>query len=102
MFNRGAWRWHSRATGEEAGRLHQLGANSLKATCKRHGHSCCCIISIPAAGSARQLAMGRVCTKLDVEKDLANCFAYGLDMSEEHHQAAARSLKRDVYKLRAR
>ena len=59
------------------------------------------VASIPVAGSARQVAMGRVYTQLDVEKDLANWFADGLDMSEEHHQAVARSLKGDVYKMRA-
>ena len=97
IYESGRWRFRTRDTDVQIGRLNPLGMISIKATCQRHGGGCVCSISLPAPGSARHLAMGRDVTMRDIERDLVRWLDMGLDSTAIGHDADARRLRKDTY-----
>ena len=97
---------HSKVDNADVGRIHALGASSLKATCNlaQHGGSCVCIVSVPTPGSKREAELGGDwITQRHIERDLAAWLDEGLDAaSQAVHQEAARRLKADKYRMRVR
>ncbi|CAE7512743.1 unnamed protein product [Symbiodinium sp. CCMP2592] len=101
----GCWNFRRKSDNAEVGRLHQIGVDTLKATCKLH-RSCVCMISYPPAGSERLRAVSvrlqRAPTLHDIEVDLVKWFDAGLTATAAQHQEASLNLRSGNWAVRVR
>ena len=106
IYDAGSWNFRCKAGDREAGRLHQIGTTTLKATCKFH-RQCVCMITIPGPGTQRLAAitatLGRAPTLHDLEGDLVRWLADGLQSANgAHHDDAGRLLRSEKWHVKLR
>ena len=106
ILDLGGWTFVSLQNNADAvGRIHHLGESSLKGTCKRH-KNCSCAVSLPQDGTDRHdkvtETLGHPPTFADVETDLKEWLAEGLNCSGADHATSGTRLKADRWQMRIR
>ena len=101
----GSGHFRKRNSNEDVGRLHFVGASTVKATCKIH-KQCICMISMPAQGTARYSSvvsrMGREPVMNDIEQDLVHWLAAGVGSEAARHDEVGRSLRSEKWFVKVR
>ncbi|CAE7895079.1 unnamed protein product [Symbiodinium necroappetens] len=101
----GGWHFRRKSDNTDVGRLHQIGVDTLKATCKLH-RSCVCVISSPPLGSERlrtvSARLQRAPTLHDTEADLVKWLDAGLTATATQYQEASLDLRSGSWAVRVR
>ena len=103
----GSWHFFSLSTNEPVGRLHHLGADAIKATCKIH-RNCSCAISMPSNTSDRfarlrdSLGHGRDPAFADIERDLKVWLATALSCDQQRHSEMSLELRANRWLMKTR